>query len=174
MKCRGSRVLSTSSEREPASHPSLGLVPLANAPIVGNECNSTDLVPGDVVNLVHPPQTVFPADLFLLAGDAIVNESMLTGESVPVSKTPIHDEDLARWKDSKDINGDTQKSFLYAGTRVVRIRGALAVDGSTGSPAVGLVVRTGVYSHISLLYSSDLLPRIQHHQGSSRPLHALP
>ena len=81
--------------------------------------------------------------MFLLSGDAIVNESMLTGESVPVSKIPIKNEDLARWKDSVDAMGDMTKSFLYAGTRVVRIRGGLATDGRPGAPALGLVVRTG-------------------------------
>lgn len=64
---------------------------------------------------------------------------MLTGESVPVSKVPIKDDDLARWRDIKDEN---PKSFLYAGTRVVRIRGALAADGSQGRPSLGMVVRT--------------------------------
>ena len=92
---------------------------------------------------MEPPLSVFPADLFLLTGDTIVNESMLTGESVPVSKIPINDEDVARWKDVKDVMGDASKSFLYAGTRVIRVRGGLTTDGSAGPPAVGLVVRTG-------------------------------
>jgi len=83
--------------------------------------------------------------MFLLSGDTIVNESMLTGESVPVSKVPIKDEDLVLWKDSKDVQGDTAKSFLYAGTKVVRVRGALAADGSAGRPALALVVRTGKF-----------------------------
>lgn len=81
--------------------------------------------------------------MFLLSGDAIVNESMLTGESVPVSKYPAKDEEIARWRDSKDIQGNFAKSFVYGGTRVVRIRGALALDGGVGRPALGLVVRTG-------------------------------
>jgi cation-transporting P-type ATPase 13A2 len=81
--------------------------------------------------------------MFLLSGDAIVNESMLTGESIPVSKSPIKDTDMQKWKDSKDITGDTSKSFLYAGTRVVRIRGGVVSDWSQGSPALGLVVRGG-------------------------------
>lgn len=109
----------------------------------GRECDSSQLVPGDVVNLLNPPQTIFPADMFLLSGDAIVNESMLTGESVPVSKIPVKDEDLLRWKDSKDVSGDVTKSFLYAGTRIVRIRGSLSADGIQGSPALGMVVRIG-------------------------------
>lgn len=109
----------------------------------GKERDSTSLVPGDIVNLNNPPLTTFPSDIFLLSGDAIVNESMLTGESIPVSKIPIKDDGLAKWKDQKDISGDTAKSLLYAGTRVVRIRSAVMTDGSVGTPAIGLVVRTG-------------------------------
>ena len=49
---------------------------------------SEHLVPGDVV--VIPPQgCMMQCDAVLLQGNAIVNESMLTGESVPVTKTPI-------------------------------------------------------------------------------------
>jgi cation-transporting ATPase 13A2 len=105
----------------------------------GLERDSTDLVPGDIVNLSNSQLTLVPADLFLLTGDAIVNESMLTGESVPVSKIPIKDEDLIRWRDNKD---EASKSMLYGGTRVVRIRGGLTPDGQ-GKPAFALVVRTG-------------------------------
>jgi len=72
-----------------------------------------------------------------------VNESMLTGESVPVSKMPASNEDIAKWKDSEEVARESAKSFLYSGTRVVRARGLLSTDGSVRSPAVGLVVRTG-------------------------------
>ena len=70
------------------------------------ERDSTDLVPGDIINLSELQSPLFPADMLLLSGDAIVNESMLTGESVPVSKVPARDEDVARWKDAKDVQGD--------------------------------------------------------------------
>ena len=91
--------------------------------MTGMERDSTELVPGDIINLSRSHITMFPADMFLLSGDAIVNESMLTGESVPVSKIPIKGDDLAKWKNCTDAVGDMAKSFLYAGTRVVRVRG---------------------------------------------------
>lgn len=40
---------------------------------------SGELVPGDVYEVSDPSLTQFPCDSLLLAGDCIVNESMLTG-----------------------------------------------------------------------------------------------
>ena len=51
------------------------------------EMNSSDLVPGDVIEV--PENRIMPCDAILLTGSAIVNESMLTGESVPVIKTAL-------------------------------------------------------------------------------------
>lgn len=48
---------------------------------------SIDLVPGDVIKI--PEGIVLPCDLILISGSCIVNESMLTGESVPVFKNSI-------------------------------------------------------------------------------------
>ncbi|KAI0940528.1 hypothetical protein AcW1_003699 [Taiwanofungus camphoratus] len=123
------------------------------------ECDSCALVPGDIVNLIEPQLSTLPADMFLLSGDAIVNESMLTGESVPVGKLPVKDVDLARYRDGKEITGDSAKSFLYAGTRVVRMRGSLAADGSLRTPALGLVVRTGFNTTKGALIRSMLFPK---------------
>lgn len=54
--------------------------------------DSAELVPGDVYEVTDPSLTQLPCDSLLLSGDCIVNESMLTGESVPVSKLPMTDE----------------------------------------------------------------------------------
>ncbi|KAI0268689.1 P-type ATPase [Gloeopeniophorella convolvens] len=124
------------------------------------ERDSSDLVPGDVINLMEPPLLMLPADLVLLSGDAIVNESMLTGESVPVSKIPVKDDDLARWREAPDVQGDMAKSFLYAGTKVVRIRKSVgATETPFDRPALGLVARTGFTTTKGALVRSMLFPK---------------
>ncbi|KAL1672462.1 hypothetical protein EV122DRAFT_271611 [Schizophyllum commune] len=120
------------------------------------ERDSTELVPGDIINLSRSHITMFPADMFLLSGDAIVNESMLTGESVPVSKIPAKDDDLVQWREQKEESG---KSFLYAGTRIIRIRGVMTADGTPGRPALAMVVRTGFNTTKGALVRSMLYPK---------------
>ncbi|KAH9083670.1 P-type ATPase [Lactarius deliciosus] len=123
------------------------------------ERDSSDLVPGDIINLTEPPLSVLPADLVLLSGDAIVNESMLTGESVPVGKIPVKDGDLALWHETPDVQGDLAKSFLYAGTKVVRIRKSVGAGGPFDRPALGLVARTGFTTTKGALVRSMLFPK---------------
>ena len=45
---------------------------------------SAELVPGDVYEVSDPSLTQFPCDSLLLAGDCIVNESMLTGTEIRI------------------------------------------------------------------------------------------
>jgi H+-transporting ATPase len=47
---------------------------------------AADLVPGDVVNLALG--AVVPADVHLLTGSVLIDESMLTGESLPIDAGP--------------------------------------------------------------------------------------
>jgi cation-transporting ATPase 13A3/4/5 len=56
-----------------------------NAPFTS--LNSRELVPGDIVEI--PEVCVLPCDIVLLSGSCIVNECMLTGESIPVIKNEI-------------------------------------------------------------------------------------
>ncbi|KAI6121503.1 hypothetical protein F5141DRAFT_1259004 [Pisolithus sp. B1] len=109
--------------------------------LTGSERSSVELVPGDIVNLSD------------------MRASMLTGESVPVAKAPAKDEDIARWREMKDVGNPLAKSFLYAGTRIVRVRGALGVDGTNGMPALGLVVRGGFNTTKGALIRSMLFPK---------------
>lgn len=43
-----------------------------------------ELVPGDIVEI--PENCLMPCDFILLNGQCIMNEAMLTGESIPVIK----------------------------------------------------------------------------------------
>ena len=49
--------------------------------------NSRDLVPGDVIILKH--YMIIPCDGVIIEGSVVVNESMLTGESIPINKESI-------------------------------------------------------------------------------------
>ena len=68
-------------------------------------------MPGDVIEV--PSKTILPCDLILLTGIAIVNESMLTGESVPVIKNGI-----PKNNDVFDLREDS-KYILFSGTNVL-------------------------------------------------------
>jgi cation-transporting P-type ATPase 13A2 len=119
----------------------------------GQTLDSKQLVVGDVISLTSPPLEIVPADILVLSGDAIVNESMLTGESVPVSKMAARDNDLVRWRSGVGAGSDTAKNILYFGTRLVRIR----KDGA--NDAVGLVLRTGFDTTKGALIRSMLFPK---------------
>jgi cation-transporting ATPase 13A3/4/5 len=56
---------------------------------VRKEVTSDELVIGDIVEIQG--NSLFPCDLILLNGTCIVNESILTGESIPVVKNPLEE-----------------------------------------------------------------------------------
>ncbi|KAK2742253.1 p-type ATPase [Colletotrichum kahawae] len=120
---------------------------------------SSELVPGDVYEVSDPNLTQFPSDGLLLSGDCIVNESMLTGESVPVSKTPatddtIHKLDLA----APTVSPDIAKHFLFCGTKIIRARRPQE-DRDGDAVALALVVRTGFSTTKGSLVRSMLFPK---------------
>lgn len=122
---------------------------------------SADLVPGDVYDVAESGLLLFPADSVLLSGDAIVNESMLTGESVPVSKVPLTDAAMVGLHATGgEISADLAKHFLFSGTRIIRIRGVGPIgdkDGDAGAKA--MVVRTGFDTTKGALVRSMLFPK---------------
>jgi len=78
------------------------------------QISSVNLVPGDIIEI--PTNCLAPCDVILLSGTCVMNESMLTGESVPAIKSPIpFTQDIYNFK--KDA-----KYTLYSGTRVIQTR----------------------------------------------------
>ena len=50
------------------------------------EISSVELVPGDVILLPITGGFIMECDAILVEGSCVVNESMLTGESIPITK----------------------------------------------------------------------------------------
>ncbi|XP_046673122.1 polyamine-transporting ATPase 13A3-like isoform X2 [Homalodisca vitripennis] len=103
------------------------------------------LVPGDLM-LVPTHGCIMHCDAVLLAGNCIVNESMLTGESVPVTKTPLPNSPGVRYDDKEHA-----RHTLFCGTHVIQTRyygkeRVYAVVIRTGfSTAKGNLVRSILY-----------------------------
>lgn len=84
--------------------------------------NSSELLPGDLVSIARSSDTtrLVPCDLLLLRGQCIVDEAMLTGESVPVAKESIEQQlDIsADERLSVDVHGKLH--IVFGGTRIVQ------------------------------------------------------
>ncbi|ONH66901.1 Vacuolar cation-transporting ATPase YPK9 [Cyberlindnera fabianii] len=118
------------------------------------ETTSHDLVPGDVYEVSDPSLNTVPCDSVLLSGDAILNESMLTGESVPVSKLPATSETLEHLLEGgSNMSSLLAKSYLFNGTKIIRVRH------TASDPALALVTRTGFSTTKGALLRSMLFPK---------------
>ncbi|XP_042354315.1 polyamine-transporting ATPase 13A3-like isoform X1 [Plectropomus leopardus] len=111
---------------------------------------STELVPGDVI-VVPANGMIMPCDAVLTSGTCIVNESMLTGESVPVTKIslPSSGEDAAGTFSTEEHKRHT----LFCGTRVIQTRFY------AGELVKAVVVRTGFSTEKGQLVRSILHPK---------------
>ncbi|XP_012577539.1 PREDICTED: probable cation-transporting ATPase 13A2 [Condylura cristata] len=106
----------------------------------------SELVPGDCMVL---PQEggLMPCDAALVAGECVVNESALTGESVPVLKTGLPEGPAPYSPETH------RRHSLFCGTLVLQAR-------SFGGPRVlAVVTRTGFCTAKGGLVSSILHPR---------------
>ena len=123
------------------------------------QVTSAELVPGDVYEVSDPTLTQIPCDSLLLAGDCIVNESMLTGESVPVSKQPATDDSLRLLNlKAPTMALEVAKNFLFSGTKIIRAR--RPQDGPDDEAvALAKVVRTGFNTTKGALVRSMLFPK---------------
>lgn len=96
-----------------------------------------DVVRGDLIVLAEGDRV--PADGVLLWGANLsVNESLLTGESLPVKKTAVDDDDLERLQLGRPGGDDTP--YLFSGTLAVNGQGvmqALAIGAATEMGRIG-------------------------------------
>uniref|UniRef100_A0A3B3XIL2 Polyamine-transporting ATPase 13A3 n=1 Tax=Poecilia mexicana TaxID=48701 RepID=A0A3B3XIL2_9TELE len=118
------------------------------------ETLSIDLVPGDVV-VIPSNGTIMPCDAVLISGTCIVNESMLTGESVPVTKTNLPNP-LPGEREGEDCAYNTEehkRHTLFCGTNVIQTRFY------TGELVKAVVVRTGFSTAKGQLVRSILYPK---------------
>ncbi|XP_064418362.1 polyamine-transporting ATPase 13A3 [Latimeria chalumnae] len=119
------------------------------------EVMSTDLVPGDII-IIPASGTIMPCDAVLISGTCIVNESMLTGESVPVTKTylPNPTGGPKGTEDDEIYNPEEHKRHtLFCGTNVIQTRFY------TGELVKAVVVRTGFSTSKGQLVRSILYPK---------------
>lgn len=77
--------------------------------------HSSTLVPGDIIQIRS--NIKMPVDALLLSGSVIVNEGVLTGESVPVIKIELPHSNSDFYDPAKD-----KKYTIYAGTEVLKTK----------------------------------------------------
>lgn len=109
------------------------------------------LVPGDII-CIPSRVSILPCDALLLNGSVIVNESMLTGESVPVTKVPVDgaDDKGASVRFSNEMHS---RHLLFCGTTVLQSRYY------RGKPVRAVVVRTAFSTLKGQLVRAILYPK---------------
>ena len=114
--------------------------------------DSKMIVPGDVI--VVPEGYKIPCDAILLNGECVVNEAMLTGESIPQIKVAIPKNDAGD-ESIEDFSIENKRQcqyFLFAGTEIMQVRkagdeGVLALVTRTGfSTTKGKLIRSIMYA----------------------------
>ena len=110
--------------------------------------SSHNLFPGDVISVVSKmdEERECPCDVVIVRGSCIVNEALLTGESVPLVKEALV-LDTSNSKHEK-LSSKHKRSILFAGTKILqhecnkRKKGRIPVAPDGG--AVGVVIRTSL------------------------------
>uniref|UniRef100_A0A803VX10 ATPase cation transporting 13A2 n=1 Tax=Ficedula albicollis TaxID=59894 RepID=A0A803VX10_FICAL len=112
--------------------------------------SSAELVPGDCIRLPGAG-ALLPCDAALLTGECMVNESLLTGESVPVMKTPLPAGGQAG--SSTYCPEEHRRHTLFCGTQLIQAKAY------AGGEVLAVVTRTGFCTAKGDLISSILYPK---------------
>ncbi|NWR50549.1 AT132 ATPase, partial [Regulus satrapa] len=112
--------------------------------------SSVELVPGDCIRL-PAAGALLPCDAVLLTGECMVNESLLTGESVPVMKTPLPAGGQAAG--AAYCPEEHRRHTLFCGTQVIQAKAYV------GGEVLAVVTRTGFCTAKGDLISSILYPK---------------
>jgi predicted P-type ATPase len=131
-----------------------------------------NLVPGDVVLI---EEGIVVADILLLVGDCVVDESNLTGEAIPINKRAINNHNSMNTttttttfsKNHQDKGNQSKffltehfartelkESFLHAGSTVTRIR-----TNKKNKYCRGIVLSTGFSTGKGELFRSIIFPK---------------
>ncbi|EDW03798.1 endoplasmic reticulum transmembrane helix translocase [Drosophila grimshawi] len=104
---------------------------------------SNELLPGDLVSITRSQNdSIVPCDVVVLRGTCIVDESMLTGESVPQMKESL--ESLQQLNTELDVEGEGKLTVLFGGTKVVQHTAPSKVSmRAPDGGCIGYVIRTG-------------------------------
>lgn len=124
--------------------------------------STKELLPGDLVSLCRSQSSAHtaPCDMLLLQGSCVVDESLLTGESVPQLKEP-----LAVESDSTtplDMDGLNKSSVIYGGTEVIvhsnepSLASGTNIRRASDGGCIAYVVRTGFHTTQGRLVSTIL------------------
>lgn len=131
-----------------AEYSSLQYVNVCRGGQIFEDIPSCNLVPGDVIT-IPSCGCHMSCDAVLITGSCIVNESMLTGESVPETKTSLHKHDDDEFYDPQLH----KKHTLFSGTEIIQTR----YYGS--DKVIAVVIRTGFSTTKGELLRAIKFPR---------------
>ena len=81
---------------------------------------SDEIVPGDIISLVRPTgEQNVPCDVLLLKGECVVNESLLTGESVPQIKDCLFSNFSDENNENLLMHEKHKNMVIFGGTQIV-------------------------------------------------------
>ncbi|KAK6204356.1 cation translocating P-type ATPase [Scheffersomyces amazonensis] len=115
------------------------------------QIDSKELVPGDVFE-VDPSLSIIPCDALLINGECVINESMLTGESVPVSKVSAT-QDTVKYLPENFTHPILSKSYLYNGTKLLKMKS------TNDEPVTAMTIKSGFNTTKGSLVRSMLFPK---------------